>query len=58
MQLKGSNTAKNLAELVEWLQADAGRGNFGTPGIGTLPHFFGFMFAKSAGIALQHVAFR
>lgn len=50
--------AKSLVELVKWVKADAARGNFGTPGVGTLPHFFGFMFAKSAGIALQHVAYK
>jgi tripartite-type tricarboxylate transporter receptor subunit TctC len=50
--------ANNLAELVAWLKANPSQGNFGTPGAGTLPHFFGMMFARSAGVSLQHIAYK
>ena len=50
--------AKNLAELVGWLKANPSQASFGTPGAGTLPHFFGMMFARSAGISLQHIAYK
>jgi len=50
--------ARNLAELVDWLKANPKQANFGTPGAGTLPHFFGIMFAKATGITLQHVAYK
>jgi tripartite-type tricarboxylate transporter receptor subunit TctC len=50
--------AGNLAELVDWLKANPKQANFGTPGTGTLPHFFGIMFARAAGITLQHVAYK
>jgi tripartite-type tricarboxylate transporter receptor subunit TctC len=50
--------ARNLAELVDWLKANPKQANFGTPGTGTLPHFFGIMFARAAGITLQHVAYK
>jgi tripartite-type tricarboxylate transporter receptor subunit TctC len=50
--------ARNLAELIDWLKANPKQANFGTPGSGTLPHFFGIMFAKAAGITLQHVAYK
>lgn len=50
--------ARNLAELVDWLKANPKQANFGTPGAGTLPHFFGIMFARAAGITLQHVAYK
>jgi tripartite-type tricarboxylate transporter receptor subunit TctC len=49
---------KDLAELVAWLKANPSQANFGTPGAGTLPHFFGMMFARSAGINLQHIAYK
>jgi tripartite-type tricarboxylate transporter receptor subunit TctC len=49
---------KDLAELVSWLKANPSQANFGTPGAGTLPHFFGMMFARSAGINLQHIAYK
>jgi tripartite-type tricarboxylate transporter receptor subunit TctC len=50
--------ATNLAELIAWLKANPAQANFGTPGHGTLPHFFGIMFARAAGITLQHVAYK
>ena len=45
-------------ELVAWLKANPTKANFGTPGAGTLPHFFGLMFAKAAGVPLQHIAYK
>ena len=50
--------AGNLPELVAWLKANPDKANFGTPGAGTLPHFFGLMFAKAAGVPLQHIAYK
>ena len=50
--------ARNLAELVAWLKANPAKANFGTPGAGTLPHFFGLMFAKAADTPLQHIAYK
>jgi tripartite-type tricarboxylate transporter receptor subunit TctC len=50
--------ARNLAELVDWLKANPKQANFGTSGTGTLPHFFGIMFARAAAITLQHVAYK
>ena len=50
--------ANNLTELVAWLKANPAQANFGTPGAGTLPHFFGMMFARAAGVSLQHVPYK
>ena len=50
--------AKSLKELVAWVKADPGRANFGTPGAGTLPHFFGVLFGRAAGLDLVHVNYR
>jgi tripartite-type tricarboxylate transporter receptor subunit TctC len=50
--------ARNLVELIDWLKANPKQANFGTPGAGTLPHFFGIMFARAAGIPLQHIAYK
>ena len=50
--------ANNLAELVAWLKANPAKANFATPGAGTLPHFFGLMFANAAGVPLQHIAYK
>lgn len=50
--------AKTVAELVEWLKANPDKANFGTPGAGTLPHFFGVLFGRAIGVPLVHVPFR
>ena len=49
---------KTLPELVAWLRANPKQANFGTPGAGTLPHFFGILFGKSIGVDINHVAYR
>jgi tripartite-type tricarboxylate transporter receptor subunit TctC len=50
--------AKSLKELVGWVKADPGRAAFGSPAAGALPHFFGVLFARAAGLDLRHVAYR
>jgi tripartite-type tricarboxylate transporter receptor subunit TctC len=50
--------ASSLKDLVAWVKADASRGSFGSPGAGTLPHFFGLLFARAAGVELRHVAYK
>jgi len=51
--------AKTLAEYVEWVKADpAKNGFYASAAAGSLPHFFGVMFAKSAGISLTHVPYK
>jgi len=50
--------ATSLKELVDWVKADPGRGSYGTPAAGTLPHFFAVQFARTAGLDLRHVGYR
>jgi tripartite-type tricarboxylate transporter receptor subunit TctC len=51
--------ANNLAEYVRWVKSDpAKHGFYGSAAAGSLPHFFGVMFARSAGITLTHVPFK
>lgn len=50
--------AHSLKELVAWLKANPKEGNYGTPGAGTLPHFFGVTFGKTAGLDLRHIGYR
>jgi tripartite-type tricarboxylate transporter receptor subunit TctC len=50
--------AKDLKELVAWVKADEKRASYGSPGAGTLPHFFGLLFGRAAGLPLQHVNYR
>ncbi|MBU0589550.1 MAG: ABC transporter substrate-binding protein [Gammaproteobacteria bacterium] len=51
--------ANTLKEYVAWVKSNPkDNGFYGSAANGSLPHFFGVMFAKSAGISLQHVAYR
>lgn len=50
--------AKNLKELVAWMKANPTKASFGSPGAGALPHFFGILFGKAAGVEMVHVGYR
>jgi tripartite-type tricarboxylate transporter receptor subunit TctC len=50
--------AKSPKELVQWVKADSARAVFGSPAAGALPHFFGVLFGRAAGLDLRHVAYR
>jgi tripartite-type tricarboxylate transporter receptor subunit TctC len=50
--------AKTPKELVAWLKANPDKAQFGSPGAGAFPHFFGLMFGKAAGIEMTHIAYK
>jgi len=51
--------ARTLAEYVAFVKADpAKNGFYASAAAGSLPHFFGVMFGRSAGIALTHVPYK
>lgn len=47
-----------LKDLVAWCKANPSQANYGTPGAGTLPHFFMVLFGRAAGLDLQHVSYK
>lgn len=50
---------KTLAEYVAWVKADAAKNGFyASAASGSIPHFFGVMFARAAGIELTHVPYK
>jgi len=49
---------RNLQELVQWARANPSKAAFGSPGAGSLPHLFGVLFVRSAGIDMPHVPFK
>jgi hypothetical protein len=55
MSVAATHPAKNVQELVEWWKANKPMANFGSPAPGSLPHFFGVMIERSAGVDLVHV---
>lgn len=50
--------ARTIQEMVTQAKARPGETSYGTPGLGTLPHFMGVLMEQSAGIQLNHVPFQ
>lgn len=51
--------AQKLADYVAWVKSDPNKNSFyGSAASGSIPHFFGVMFGKAAGLDLQHVPYR
>lgn len=53
-----SSGITDLAGLVARLKAEPGKHNFGSAGVGSMPHLAGEWFAKGTGVAVEHVAYR
>ena len=51
--------AKTLAEYVSWVKSDPDKNGFyASAAAGSIPHFFGVMFAQAAGLKLTHVPYK
>jgi tripartite-type tricarboxylate transporter receptor subunit TctC len=50
--------AGNLKEFIEFVRAQPGTLNFGSPGIGSTPHLAGELFQQMARIKMVHVAYK
>ena len=51
--------AKTLAEYVAWVKSDPQKNSFyGSAAPGSIPHFFGVMFGRSAGLPMTHVPYK
>jgi tripartite-type tricarboxylate transporter receptor subunit TctC len=57
LSVHGAHPAKNMKDLAGWWKGNPAQANFGTPGPGSLPHFFGVMIAGGTGVDLVHVPF-
>jgi tripartite-type tricarboxylate transporter receptor subunit TctC len=56
--VSASLPASNLREFIELARAKAGGFNYGSPGVGTIPHLAGARFARMIGTQMVHVPFR
>lgn len=57
LSVNAGHPAKTVSELVAWFKTHPAQANFGSPAPGSLPHFFGVMLARGAGLDLVHVPF-
>lgn len=58
LAVPAAHPAKNLTEFVAWLKANPSKANFGSPAAGSLPHFFGLLLGKAAGVDIVHVPYK
>lgn len=57
LSVPASSPSKDFKELLKWLKEHPKEANFGSPAAGSLPHFFGLMVGKYAGVELVHVPY-
>jgi tripartite-type tricarboxylate transporter receptor subunit TctC len=50
--------AHSVADLIKLVKASPGKFNFGSPGVGTINHLAGELFASMADIKLTHVPYK
>jgi tripartite-type tricarboxylate transporter receptor subunit TctC len=50
--------ARSVAEMLAKAKADPKGATYGSPGLGTLPHFMGVLMEQSSGVPLTHVPFQ
>jgi tripartite-type tricarboxylate transporter receptor subunit TctC len=49
---------KDLAGFVQYVRANPGKVNYGTPGNGTAPHIAAEIFSREAGIRMTHIPYK
>ena len=50
--------AKNLAELIAWIRAEANPVNYGSGGVGSIGHIVGETFKNEHGLKMEHVGYK
>lgn len=56
--LNSALPAKNVAEYIALVKKDPKIGDYASAAAGSLPHYFGVLFAKSAGIEMTHIPYK
>jgi tripartite-type tricarboxylate transporter receptor subunit TctC len=54
----GQSPVHSIKELIAWLKANPSQALYGSPGIGTGPHFAGREFARLCGLELRHAPYK
>jgi tripartite-type tricarboxylate transporter receptor subunit TctC len=52
-----SSGVKDVQGLIEWIKKNPNQANYGSPAAGSLPHFFGLMIGKAAGVEMVHSSY-
>ena len=57
LSVPANSPIKDVKSLIEWLKKNPNLANYGSPAAGSLPHFFGLMVGKYAGVEMVHVSY-
>jgi tripartite-type tricarboxylate transporter receptor subunit TctC len=57
LSVPGSSSIKDMKSLIEWMKKNPKQANYGSPAAGSLPHFFGLMISKYAGVEMVHAPY-
>ena len=57
LSVPASSPIKDVKSLMEWIKKNPQQANYGSPAAGSLPHFFGLMVGKYAGVEMVHVSY-
>jgi len=52
-----TSAVKDVKGLIEWIKKNPNQANYGSPAAGSLPHFFGLMIGKAAGVEMVHSSY-
>ncbi len=48
---------QDVKGLIDWIKKNPNQANYGSPAAGSLPHFFGLMIGKAAGVDMVHSSY-
>ncbi len=57
LSVPASSAPKDVKGLIEWVKKNPKQANYGSPAAGSLPHFFGLMIGKYAGVEMVHSSY-
>lgn len=57
LSVPASSPIKEVKGLIEWVKKNPSLANYGSPAAGSLPHFFGLMIGKYAGVEMVHASY-
>jgi tripartite-type tricarboxylate transporter receptor subunit TctC len=57
VSVPASSPIKDVKGLIEWIKKNPNQANYGSPAAGSLPHFFGLMIGRAAGVEMVHTSY-
>jgi tripartite-type tricarboxylate transporter receptor subunit TctC len=57
LSVPGSSAIQDVKGLIDWVKKNPTQANYGSPAAGSLPHFFGLMIGKYAGVEMVHSSY-